>query len=43
MFPPSLRALRSTGPEPARHRADGKMTFVNIPVPAVDPADEWFD
>lgn len=26
-----------------RHRAVGKMKIVNIPVPAFDPNDEWFD
>lgn len=26
-----------------RHRAVGKMKIVNIPVPAFDPTDEWFD
>lgn len=26
-----------------RHRAVGEMTIVNIPVPAFDPHDEWFD
>ncbi|MCH8218380.1 MAG: hypothetical protein IH892_16605 [Planctomycetes bacterium] len=26
-----------------RHRADGKMRIVNIPIPAFNPADEWFD
>ncbi len=26
-----------------RHRAIGKMKIVNIPVPAFDPEDEWFD
>ena len=26
-----------------RHRAVGKMKIVNIPIPAFDPADEWFD
>ena len=26
-----------------RHRAVGKMRLVNIPVPAFDPDDEWFD
>ncbi len=26
-----------------RHRAVGKMRLVNIPVPAFDPSDEWFD
>jgi mannose-6-phosphate isomerase-like protein (cupin superfamily) len=26
-----------------RHRAVGQMKIVNIPVPAFDPHDEWFD
>ncbi len=26
-----------------RHRAVGKMRIVNIPIPAFDPNDEWFD
>ena len=26
-----------------RHRAIGKLRIVNIPVPAFDPSDEWFD
>ena len=26
-----------------RHRAIGKLKIVNIPVPAFDPNDEWFD
>ena len=26
-----------------RHRAIGKMKIINIPVPAFDPEDEWFD
>lgn len=26
-----------------RHRAIGKLRIINIPVPAFDPADEWFD
>ncbi len=26
-----------------RHRAVGKMRIVNIPIPAFDPEDEWFD
>jgi mannose-6-phosphate isomerase-like protein (cupin superfamily) len=26
-----------------RHRAIGNLRIVNIPVPAFDPADEWFD
>ena len=26
-----------------RHRAIGKLRFVNVPVPAFDPDDEYFD
>ena len=26
-----------------RHRAIGKMKIINVPVPAFDPDDEWFD
>jgi mannose-6-phosphate isomerase-like protein (cupin superfamily) len=26
-----------------RHRAVGKMKIVNVPIPAFDPNDEWFD
>ncbi len=26
-----------------RHRAVGKMRILNVPVPAFDPDDEWFD
>ncbi len=26
-----------------RHRAVGRMKIVNVPIPAFDPADEWFD
>ncbi len=26
-----------------RHRAIGELKILNIPVPAFDPADEWFD
>ncbi len=26
-----------------RHRAVGRLRIVNVPVPAFDPADEWFD
>lgn len=26
-----------------RHRAVGNMRIVNIPIPAFDPEDEWFD
>lgn len=26
-----------------RHRAVGKMKIINVPIPAFDPTDEWFD
>jgi mannose-6-phosphate isomerase-like protein (cupin superfamily) len=26
-----------------RHRAIGRLRVLNVPVPAFDPADEWFD
>jgi mannose-6-phosphate isomerase-like protein (cupin superfamily) len=26
-----------------RHRAVGKLTLINVPVPAFDPEDEWTD
>src|SRR4051812_7552654 len=26
-----------------RHRAIGKLRILNIPIPAFDPHDEWFD
>jgi len=26
-----------------RHRAIGNMRIINIPIPAFDPEDEWFD
>jgi len=26
-----------------RHRAVGKMRIINVPIPAFDPHDEWFD
>lgn len=26
-----------------RHRAVGQLRIINIPVPAFDPQDEWFD
>jgi mannose-6-phosphate isomerase-like protein (cupin superfamily) len=26
-----------------RHRAVGEMKIINIPIPAFDPNDEWFD
>ena len=30
-------------PPGVRHRAVGRMRIVNIPIPAFDPDDEWFD
>ncbi len=30
-------------PPYVRHRAVGKMKIVNVPIPAFDPEDEWFD
>lgn len=26
-----------------RHRAVGKLKILNVPIPAFDPEDEWFD
>jgi len=26
-----------------RHRAIGKLRVLNVPIPAFDPGDEWFD
>lgn len=26
-----------------RHRAIGKLKILNVPIPAFDPTDEWFD
>ncbi len=26
-----------------RHRAVGRMKIINVPIPAFDPQDEWFD
>ncbi len=26
-----------------RHRAVGRMKIINVPIPAFDPDDEWFD
>ncbi|MFK7769482.1 MAG: cupin domain-containing protein [Mariniblastus sp.] len=26
-----------------RHRAIGKLKLINVPIPAFDPEDEWFD
>ncbi|QNN22557.1 cupin domain-containing protein [Planctomycetales bacterium ZRK34] len=42
MFP--VRAGMSVMIKPGcRHRAVGKFTILNIPIPAFDPADEHFD
>jgi quercetin dioxygenase-like cupin family protein len=30
-------------PPGCRHRAVGRLKIINVPVPAFDPADEWFD
>lgn len=30
-------------PPGCRHRALGKLKIINIPIPAFDEADEWFD
>lgn len=39
-----LRPMTSVLIKPGcRHRAVGPMRIINIPVPAFDPADEWFD
>jgi mannose-6-phosphate isomerase-like protein (cupin superfamily) len=39
-----LRPLTSVYIRPGcRHRAIGRMRLLNIPIPAFDPADEWFD
>lgn len=40
----AVRPLTSIFIKPGcRHRAVGKMRIVNVPIPAFDPADEWFD
>lgn len=26
-----------------RHRAVGRLKIINVPIPAFDPSDEWFD
>lgn len=40
----ALRPMMSVMIRPGcRHRAVGKLRILNIPVPAFDPADEWFD
>jgi len=42
LFP--LKPLTSVFIKPGcRHRAIGKLRIVNIPIPAFDEADEWFD
>lgn len=39
-----LRPLTSVMIRPGcRHRAIGRLKLLNIPIPAFDPADEWFD
>ena len=30
-------------PPGCRHRAVGRLRLLNVPIPAFDPADEWFD
>ncbi|MEM7456786.1 MAG: cupin domain-containing protein [Planctomycetota bacterium] len=37
---PGSTILIKTG---CRHRAIGNMKILNVPVPAFDPDDEWFD
>ena len=42
LFP--LKPMTSIFIKPGcRHRAIGKLKIVNIPIPAFDEADEWFD
>ena len=42
LFP--LKPMTSVLIKPGcRHRAIGKLRIVNIPIPAFDEADEWFD
>lgn len=39
-----VRPLSSVMIHPGcRHRAVGKLRLLNIPIPAFDPEDEWFD
>ena len=39
-----LRPLTTVYIRPGcRHRAIGRLRLLNIPIPAFDPADEWFD
>lgn len=40
----ALRPLTAVLIRPGcRHRAVGRLRLLNIPIPAFDPADEWFD
>lgn len=40
----AVRPMTSVMIKPGcRHRAIGKLTVINIPIPAFDPHDEWFD
>jgi mannose-6-phosphate isomerase-like protein (cupin superfamily) len=42
LFP--LRPMTAVYIRPGcRHRAIGKLRIINIPIPAFDEADEWFD
>lgn len=39
-----LKPMTSVMVKPGcRHRAVGKLRIINIPIPAFDPDDEWFD
>ena len=39
-----LKPLTSVMIKPGcRHRAIGRLRILNIPIPAFDPEDEWFD
>ena len=39
-----IRPMTSVMIKPGcRHRAIGKLRIINIPIPAFDPEDEWFD
>ena len=39
-----LKPLTSVMIKPGcRHRAVGNLKIINIPIPAFDPEDEWFD
>jgi quercetin dioxygenase-like cupin family protein len=40
----ALRPLTAVMIKPGcRHRAIGRLKFLNVVMPAFDPADEWFD